>query len=40
MFSKLIARLHKELEAPADQRRFGTGWISGVIAVKADALCF
>ena len=33
MFSKFIERLHKELEAPAEERRFGTGWISGVIAV-------
>lgn len=33
MISKLVQKLLKELEAPVEARRFGTGWISGVIAV-------
>ncbi len=33
MISKIRQHLRNELEAPADQRRFGTGWISGVLAL-------
>ena len=31
--SQLRNKIRAELEAPAEQRRFGTGWISGVIGL-------
>ena len=33
MIKKIREHIHNELEAPPEQRAFGTGWISGVIAL-------
>jgi len=35
LIHRLRLRLRAELEAPSEQRRFGSGWLSGIAALAA-----